>query len=205
MRKNFEVASGTGVQRVSVFVSACQYYYLYLDGNVLGDQVLDSPWTNFYHNRSYTTLHINVSSLQPGTHTLGLRVGQGFCAETPHDEYQSDAERSAIVQMHIHDSDGNVQYIVTDETWMVTDGGFKVFAFNYTNFMIVFFILIWKGPIRQDSTYYGELYDSRYELPGWATPSYTPPKGKWVAASTNFGVVAELHSQGMLPVKRVTL
>ena len=60
------------------------------------------------------------------------------------------------------------------------------------------------SPIRSDSTYYGETYDAREEQPGWATPQFVPPAGgRWVPASTNFTVVAQLNAQGMPPVKPV--
>ena len=51
MRKEWEVAGR--VTRATVFVAACQYYELWLDGERVGLNRLDSPWTNFYTNRSY--------------------------------------------------------------------------------------------------------------------------------------------------------
>ena len=72
LRKEFTVTQP--VARASLFVSACQYYRLSLDGSPIGDQVLDSPWTNFYTNRSYTSHDIAPHLLQPGKHVLGLRV-----------------------------------------------------------------------------------------------------------------------------------
>ena len=47
--------------------------------------------------------------LRPGKHTFGLRVGQGFCTggspvDDPHvgDEYDPNAERSALLQLQLH-------------------------------------------------------------------------------------------------------
>ena len=56
-RKDFVVEHA--VHRVSLFVAACQYYTLFLDGKVIGTQALDGPWTSFYTNRSYTTHDID--------------------------------------------------------------------------------------------------------------------------------------------------
>jgi hypothetical protein len=39
--------------RVSIFVSACQYYELFFDGARVGDHELDVVWTRFDRNRSY--------------------------------------------------------------------------------------------------------------------------------------------------------
>lgn len=184
MRKEFQVTvSPTNIIRATAFVSACQYYTLYLNGQKLGDQWLDSPWTNFYTNRSYTTIDIHPSLVKNGTNAVGLRIGQGFCASTPHDQFDPNAERSAILQLHLHSGthDSSVQKIVTDSSWTVSD-----------------------SPIRADSTYFGEIYDAREEQPGWSEPNFTPPAGKvWLPASTNFSVVAHLRSQGMQPIKVV--
>ena len=182
LRKEFTITQP--VSRASLFVSACQYYEISLDGLILGDQVLDSPWTNFYTNRSYTSHDITPHLLQPGKHVLGLRVGQGFCTSASHDQWDPNAERSAIVQLQLHGTgpeDQPFQRVVTDETWTGSD-----------------------GPIRQDSTYYGELYDARKETPGWDRPGFVPAAGSvWKQASTNFTVVAQLSSQAMPPIKRV--
>jgi alpha-L-rhamnosidase len=186
MRKDFEVKA-INITRATLFIAACQYYTLYLDGAVVGDQMLDGPWTSFYTNRSYTTHNIDISMLTPGPHTLGIRVGQGFCNSAAHNSYSPVAERSAIALLRIHrgggsDADAVVQKVGTDSTWLSSD-----------------------SPIRSDSPYYGETYDAREEQPGWDSPSFTPPVGKsWSPVSTNFTkVVAQLNSQGMPPIKPV--
>jgi hypothetical protein len=107
MRKDFSV-DGT-VARASIFVSACQYYQLYLDGQLIGDQKLDVGWTSFKTNRTYATHNIATSKLSAGEHTLGLRVGQGFCTTgsplyDPHigDEYDPNAERCVYIYIHTY-------------------------------------------------------------------------------------------------------
>ena len=184
MRKEFEVpAAAARAARATVFVAACQYYTLLLDGAAVGDQRLDGPWTNFYTNRSYSTISLDPALLAPGAHALGLRVGQGFCAETPHDEFQPDAERSAIVLLQLHGAgdDGVTMRVVTDGSWTSSS-----------------------SPIQSDSTYYGEVYDAREEQPGWAQPGFVPPAGKtWRPVNTSFAVVARLGSQAMPPIKVV--
>ena len=182
MRKEFVVPAAGAPSRATLFVAACQYYTLLLDGAVVGDQRLDSPWTEFYTNRSYTTIDLDPASLAPGPHALGLRVGQGFCAETAHDEFQPDAERSAIVLLQLHGADGGVTMrVATDGSWASSS-----------------------GPIQSDSTYFGEVYDAREEQVGWARPGFVPPAGRlWGPVDTNFTVVAQMGSQAMPPIKVV--
>ena len=183
MRKEFEVPAGVTPVRATLFVAACQYYSLFLDGAAVGDQRLDSPWTAFYTNRSYTTIDIDPALLAPGPHALGLRVGQGFCAETAHDEYDPDAVRSALLLLQLHGgaAAGVVMRVATDGNWTSSS-----------------------GPLQSDSTYYGERYDAREEQPGWAQPGFAPPAGKsWGPVDTNFTVVAQLNAQAMPPIKVV--
>jgi hypothetical protein len=66
MRSTFSVASGTRVARATLFIAACQYYVAWIDGVRVGDFILDSPWTSFYTNRSYTTHVIDTAVLAPG-------------------------------------------------------------------------------------------------------------------------------------------
>ena len=67
---------------MSVFVSACQYYILYLDGSRVGDHELDVVWTKFGENRSYASYSLDPSLFGAGKHALGLEIGQGFCGES---------------------------------------------------------------------------------------------------------------------------
>ena len=183
MRKEFKVPAGATPVRATLFVAACQYYSLFLDGAAVGDQRLDSPWTAFYTNRSYTTIDIDPALLAPGPHALGLRVGQGFCAETAHDEYDPGAERSAILLLQLHGgaAAGVVMRVATDGSWTSSS-----------------------GPLQSDSTYYGEVYDAREEQPGWAQPGFAPPAGKaWGPVDTNFTVAAQLNAQAVPPIKVV--
>jgi len=54
MRKEFTVPSSLGpVSRVTLFIAACHYYTLFLDGAPVGRQRLDGPWTEFYTNRRW--------------------------------------------------------------------------------------------------------------------------------------------------------
>ena len=62
------------VGRASLFVSACQYVLLYLDGERVGDHELDVLWTKFAENRSYVTYvtyELDPALLAPGQHVLG--------------------------------------------------------------------------------------------------------------------------------------
>jgi hypothetical protein len=76
LRKDFTVSQQAA--RVTVFVSGCHYYELYLDGRRLGAEAagITNSWTRFNIHRSYATLEIDPKLLAPGPHAFGLHVGQ---------------------------------------------------------------------------------------------------------------------------------
>ena len=77
LRKDFTVVAGAPAARVSVFVSACQFYVMQLDGVRVGERLLDVAWTRFAYFRSYASYELDPALLPPGPHTIGLALGQG--------------------------------------------------------------------------------------------------------------------------------
>ncbi len=163
LRKTFNVAEDQKIGRVSVFISACQYYELYIDGQRVGDRRLDVVWTRFDRNRTYATYNIDPALLPPGDHALGLWIGQGFCGEEAAAP-KNTGQREALLLMSMHAADDNgtvVQTIATDETW-----------------------LSGQSPLLYENPYNGEVYDQSEEQPGWASSSFEPAAGRaWPAAT----------------------
>lgn len=181
LRKEFQVARP--LSRATVFVSACQYYELYVDGRRVGRNELDVVWTRFDRNRSYATHELDVALLAPGPHALGLMVGQGFCGES--DGKAGPNQRAALLRLALHDAQGHQEIVGTDTTWSAG-----------------------QGPIVYDSTYYGESFDARLEQPGWSTVGFKPAEGKsWKQAILTYGMVQArkpyMTSQLMPPIQVV--
>jgi hypothetical protein len=103
---------GNPVGRVSVFVSGCQYYELYLDGGRVGDAELDVAWTYFSRNRSYAALSIDPARLAPGRHALGLMLGEGFCGQAGEGK-AGNTTRAGLLRLALHDAaDDRVRLVV---------------------------------------------------------------------------------------------
>ena len=153
LRKDFMVVAGAA-GFASVFVSACQYYLLFIDGVRVGSRELDVAWTRFQYFRSYASYEIDPSLLAPGPHTLGLALGQGFCGQSGGNAGNHTPQ--GLLRLALHGSGGSLLQppVVTDETW--SSGS---------------------GPVLTDSTYYGEQYNASMEQPGWAAPGFVPPPG----------------------------
>ncbi len=122
LRTEFTVAA-SGLGRVSLFVSACQYYELYVDGQRVGDHQLDVAWTRPDLMRVYASYDLPASLFGLGKHALGLFVGQGFCGETA--QYPNNTgRRAAVLSLRLHSAsdDSVVQTVATTAgSWLGGD------------------------------------------------------------------------------------
>tara|TARA_B110000208_G_scaffold187009_1_gene244420 strand:- start:1256 stop:4174 length:2919 start_codon:yes stop_codon:yes gene_type:complete len=171
LRTDFAIEGKKAVPigRASLFVSACQYYELYLDGTKVGDHVLDVVWTRFARNRSYASYDIaNATALfAHGTqHALGVVVGKGFCGE-PSAVANRTGRRAAIVKLVLHSAADDSVVQTIDSSYSTSSG--------------------WtagQSPYRWESTYFGEVYDANLEQPGWAESDFHPAAAfTWASAS----------------------
>eukprot|EP01079_Euglenida_sp_SAG-EU17-18_P005441 gene5441-971_t len=150
LRKDFAVTGQP--TRVSLFVSGCHYYEIFLDGARVGnDAGITNSWTRFNRFRSYATMDIDPDLLGPGEHTFGLHVGQGFCGE-PEESPTLNATRAVLLKVVLHcASDVILQTVGTDDTWQLGH-----------------------SPLVWESAYYGEVYLAKLEQPGWSTTAFRP-------------------------------
>lgn len=119
LQTTFELKSlNTKIGRAVLFVSACQYYQLFFDGQRIGEHELDVVWTRFGRNRSYVTYNISTNLFQDGYHTIGLHVGQGFCGEIDDSPDQKSGRKAAILLLNLHEfgTDAIIKQVVTNST-----------------------------------------------------------------------------------------
>jgi len=153
-RKEFLI--GKKISRARVYVSGLGYYELRLNGQRVGDQVLDPGWTTYSKRVLYSTYDV-TDQLKRGQNALGVMLGNGWFNPLPlrlfgrinlRDQLTVGDPR-VIAQLVVDFTDGTSQTIITDESW-------KVGA----------------GPILRNSEYLGEVYDARKEQPGWDRPGF---------------------------------
>jgi len=165
LRKEFTLEKE--VKRVRVYISGLGYYELYLNGEKVGNHVLD-PGTTYYNNDQpidlgsrvlYVTYDV-TDRLRTGGNAVGVMLGHGwYSAEDDippspsHREPYSDRPR-LILQMNIEFADGecmSIRSLATSDTdtWKTS-----------------------AGPITYNDYCNGETYDARLEKPGWDTPGY---------------------------------
>lgn len=166
LRKEF--ALERKVARARAHVSGLGYYELRLNGEKVGDHVLDPGWTSYGKRVLYSTYDV-TAQLKRGRNALGIMLGNGWFNPLPLRMWghinPRDAlvigEPRAILQLVIEFADGTSQTIVTDETWRASD-----------------------GPVLRNSVYLGEVYDARREQPGWDSPGFDDSRWETAVAAT---------------------
>jgi len=142
------------VQRARVYISGIGYYELRLNGEKVGDHVLDPAQTDYSKTALYSTYDV-TNTLRDGENTIGVILANG--RHVP--EYGYGKPRM-ILQMHIEYADGKSKLIVSNEQWKASH-----------------------GPAMENGIYYGERYDARKEMPGWDAPDFNDSKWEKVEAA----------------------
>ena len=139
------------VARARAYVSGLGYYELHLNGEKVGDHVLDPGWTTYSKRVLYSTYDV-TGQLKQGRNAIGIMLGDGWFNLLPlamggrieMRHFLTTGEPRAIVQLVIDFQDGSSMTFGTGESWRVGD-----------------------GPIIRNGEYLGEVYDARREQTGW--------------------------------------
>jgi alpha-L-rhamnosidase len=182
LRKEFTLDNEIARARVSI--SGLGYYELRLNGERVGDHVLDPGWTSYARRVLYSTYDV-TSQLRAGRNALGITLGNGWFNPLPLalfgrfklGDTLTTGEPRAILQLVVEFRDGSTQTIVSDETWRVSD-----------------------GPIRRNSVYLGESYDARCEQAGWDRAGFDD--SRWEpAVGARAPVLGPLCAQDAPPIR----
>jgi len=160
------------IARARVYVSGLGYYELYINGEKVGDHVLD-PGTTYYDNDQPFELNARVlyvtydvtDLLRAGQNGMGVVLGHGwYSAEA--DIPPSPSHRTPygnrpmfILQIDVELADGGSRCIATDDTWTTA-----------------------AGPIVYNDYNNGETYDARLEIPDWNAPGFDASDWRTVLA-----------------------
>lgn len=169
------------VQYAAISICGLGHYELRLNGQKVGDHVIDPGWTNYKKTCLYSTYDV-TGSLKEGPNALGILLGNGMY-NVPGGRYTkatwSFGEPKVILQLSIGYVDGTTSEVITDGSWKCM-----------------------QGPIRFSCTYGGEDYDERLEQPGWDADGFTESP-VWIPATETDGPGGALRAQMNEPVKVV--
>ncbi|MEE4116402.1 MAG: family 78 glycoside hydrolase catalytic domain [Marinilabiliaceae bacterium] len=148
-RKEFRIDSP--VEEARLYITAAGYYLASLNGQDVGEVVLDPDWTDF-SKRIYFREYDLSNLITGGENCIGVTLGNGFYNPLPlrmwgHLNLRQKltvGKPAFIARLVIKYTDGKEEEIVTDSTWKSAP-----------------------GPLMKNSVYLGTVYDARMELKNW--------------------------------------
>ena len=176
-RREFVLRSG--IARARAYVCGLGYSELYLNGQRIGDAVLD-PGQTTYDVRAFYVTHDITHALRPGANAAGFMVGNGFFGQNHAFavDWLANGPPVLAARIVVDYADGSTQVIATDESWKAAT-----------------------GPVLYDNVYGGETYDARAERKKWATPGFND--STWQAAVSVPSPTAKLAAQNIPPIRRL--
>ena len=147
-RKQFD--AGEDITSAKIFMSACAYGVIALNGERISDAQLDPAYTHYDKRNLYTVTDV-TDKVKAGENVLTAVLGNGFYnAIKPVATWNFENARwrdraRFILEMHITHKDGSVSVIATDDSWKTTSD----------------------GPYISNNIYSGDTYDARKEIKGY--------------------------------------
>ncbi|NJN28077.1 MAG: hypothetical protein HC819_19945 [Cyclobacteriaceae bacterium] len=178
-----EISLKKEVKKARLYIAGLGYSIAYINGQRVGDHMLDMPWTQFDKQVTYNTFDV-TSMLVRGDNALGVMLGNGWYNPMPIKlfqrwnlrDYLTVGKPCLMAQLRITFVDGSTQTIVSDTSWKAG-----------------------KGPILMNSVYLGETYDARLEQKGWQNPGYNDKH--WQQVQTPVGPKGVLIARYIPPVR----
>ncbi|MCU4975485.1 family 78 glycoside hydrolase catalytic domain [Halobacteria archaeon AArc-m2/3/4] len=162
------------VARARAHVCTLGYGELYVNGERLGEAVLDPAWTQYDERVLYNTYDV-TDALEAGENAIGLWLGRGWFGRNAVN-WSGYGSPRAIVQLDVEYADGTTKSVTTDSSWRATE-----------------------SPIVRNDIYAGETYDARREQPGWAAPQFDD--SEWDDASVVGASGGRLAPQRTPPIR----
>jgi len=181
LRTSFTLAKP--IRSATVSICGLGYYELRLNGQRVGDHVLDPAFTRYDRRALYVTYDV-TRLLREGRNAVGVQLGNGWYNEFTRSAWNFDHAPwrdlpKMLFQLDVELADGTRTAIASNASWKTTS----------------------EGPTRFDGIRNGEQYDARQEIRGWDTPAFNDDG--WLSARLARAPGGVLSAQ-MLPPIRVT-
>lgn len=177
-RRTFSV-EGKTVKRARLFVCGLGHYEFYINGNRVGDAVLEPGWVQYDKTCFYSSYDV-TGLLLPEENAVGIVLGDGMF-NVPGGRYvyykRSYGKAKFLVQLNIELTDGTHLELVSDEMWKMAP-----------------------SPIRFCCIYGGEDYDGRLEQQSFSKPDFLE-EGIWDEVILVEPPQGKLRGQSIEPVR----
>lgn len=140
LRKEFKTPGQ--IKSARAYICGLGYYELRINGQKVGDRVLDPAQTDYRQVALYSSY--DITNYLQSHNAIGVILGNGRHIKL----YGYDFPR-LFLQIHIEYPSGEKQVIVSDASWKISH-----------------------GPLMENGIYYGAKYDARLEMPGWDQPNF---------------------------------
>lgn len=179
-RKSFNVTKK--VVSARQYIAVAGLYELYINGNKIGNHVLDPAYTRFDRRTLYLT-HDVTFYLQQGENVIGVILGNGWynhqsTAVWYFDEAPWRSRPKFCSDLRITYDDGSTETITSGADWKTS-----------------------LGPIIFNSIYTAEHYDARLEQTGWDKAGFND--SKWGRPILVAAPSQNIVSQVMQPIRQV--
>jgi alpha-L-rhamnosidase len=163
-----ELSLDKPVAEARLYLSGLGLYELYLNGQRVGDHVLDPVLTDYRKRVAYVPYDV-TEQLQRGINTLAVVLGNGWYRG---ERWGFDESLALLLQLNIAHPDGTTTTLSSDASWKLSS-----------------------GPIIANSLQNGEVYDARLEQPGWQLAGFDD--SGWSNAQSVDAPAGALFSQQM--------
>lgn len=150
-----EVNLDKEVANAQAYICGLGYYELFLNGEKVGDHVLDPAPAN-YDKQTYYVNYDITKQIKEGKNAFGIILGNGFYAQDISWKRDPESERDMAygpptvkMLVKLNYTDGSSTDFYTDENWKEAT-----------------------GPIVFNNIYGGDTYDANYELGNWNTAGF---------------------------------
>ncbi len=183
-RRGFSAGSVTSAR---LRICGLGYYEAWINGQRVGDHVLDPAQTDYEKRVFYVTYDV-TRLLCIGENVLGVMLGNGWYnqnqvwkpGESPFGSAPPYGEPCLLVELQLSYADGQRDVICSDTSWKTAS-----------------------GPVLENNIYAGEVYDARLELSGWTAPGFDASGWKAAVAAVDPG--GEMQEQTMPPIRRIEI
>ena len=108
LRAEFQLPEN--IARARAYICGIGYYELRVNGNKVGNNVLDPGWTSYDKRVLYSTYDV-TPYLKRGANAVGVMLGEGW--------YKS---RALIFQMNVELANGKRISVASDRSWQAHNG-----------------------------------------------------------------------------------
>lgn len=166
------------IESATVSVCGLGLYELWLNGEKVGDDVLQPAQTT-YDKRIFFNVYDVTDQIHRGANAIGLMLGNGFHGQNiafgPNLSYGPPC---MLFRLQIRYSNGTEDNIVSDETWRASN-----------------------GPVLFDNVYFGETFDARRLPDNWTHPRFND--AAWSRAELLKQPGGQLVQQQLEPMRKV--